>query len=498
MNYSEFVKGPKTILISPAGYGKTFTIVECLKHTEGKQLVLTHTHAGVASIKEKIREAGISPSTYCIQTISSFAQKFVHAFCKKVDIPSQDHAREYHAYIIEKAATVFSSLLVRRVIASSYTGLFVDEYQDCSQAQHKLIQILSEVVPTHILGDPLQGIFDFNGPSVDMENDLPGFVKFPDLAIPQRWYREGNNKELGDILKGYRELLLKKSPIVLAAKNDIGFHVIEVNEPDMLDSKSIYRTKLDSIIMNRNNLPDLDSLLIMVPEYEETRNGQKINKGNISERAKIKDRIDYAKKLNLLEAIDDRLFYSLAKDADDLILSINKARKKHKKIKEEILDKLFPTSKLNEWFNNTGLIAKKKPADKVISDKISTLLDAFITAPSARHLYTIVVMFRKELKLKYKRDEVGRSFVTSLNQSHLNNTSVYEEVKEHRNLIRRTGRKVHGKCIGTTLLTKGLEFDTVVLLDAHRFDSPNHLYVALTRCCKRLIIFTSSKTLSPY
>ena len=52
MDYQAFVDSDKSLLVAPAGYGKTFTIVECLKHTTGKQLILTHTHAGIAAIKE--------------------------------------------------------------------------------------------------------------------------------------------------------------------------------------------------------------------------------------------------------------------------------------------------------------------------------------------------------------------------------------------------------------------------------------------------------------
>lgn len=498
MDYSAFVNGAKTKLVSPAGYGKTFTIVQCLKHTVGKQLILTHTHAGVGSIKEKIREAGIAPASYTIETISSFVQQFIHAFYNPIDIPPQEKSKEYHQFIIDKAAIVFSASLTQKVVASSYKGLFVDEYQDCSQEQHKVIQILSQILPTHIVGDPLQSIFDFNGTPVNMDTDLIGFEKFPDLDVPQRWYKEGNSKRLGDILKEFRELLLEKKTIELIADNAAGFHIVKVLETDIMNAKSDYRTKLDSIITNKKNIQGMDSLLIIVPEYEITKNGKPLKKGSVSERAKLKDRIDYAKCLTLLEAIDDKSFYSIAKDADELIAGIHKARKKYKKIKEEILDKLFPAGKVNEWFNNEGLKTKKTVADKVKCDKIRMLLDAFILTPSAQCLYNLVVSLRKEFKIKYKREELGRTFTVGLKQSYLNNISVYQAVKDNRNLIRRTGRKVHGKCIGTTLLTKGLEFDTVVLLDTHRFASPEHLYVALTRCCKRLIIFTESFTLSPY
>ena len=498
MNYNAFVNGPKTKLVSPAGYGKTFTIVECLKHTNGKQLILTHTHAGVGSIKEKVREVGIAPSLYTIETISSFVQQFIHAFCNSLDIPPQEKSKEYHQYLFEKAPILFSSPLIQRVIVSSFTGLFIDEYQDCSREQHKVIMILSQVLQTRIVGDPLQSIFDFNGTSVNMNTDLNDFEKFPDLDIPQRWYKEGNNKQLGDILKNYRELLIAKQKIELIKNDSAGFHVIKISETDIMDAQSEYRKKLDSIITNKRKIEGMDSLLILVPEYECIKNGKTFKKGGVSERAKLKDKVDYTKCLTLLEAIDDKSFYAIAKDCDDLILKIQKARKKYKKIKEDILEKLFPATKISEWFNSEGLKSKKAVADKKQSDKIGLLLDSFILTPSAGHLFNILFLFRNEFKIKYKREELGCTIVTGLMQSRLTNRSVYEAVKEGRNMLRRTGRKVHGKCIGTTLLTKGLEFDTVVLLDAHRFDSPEHLYVALTRCCKRLIIFTENTLLSPY
>jgi len=71
-------------------------------------------------------------------------------------------------------------------------------------------------------------------------------------------------------------------------------------------------------------------------------------------------------------------------------------------------------------------------------------------------------------------------------------------MKNIRNAKRRMGRKIKGKCIGTTLLIKGLEFDAVAILNAHKFSDPKNLYVALTRASRRLIVFTNNKVLSPY
>ncbi len=67
MDYKAFISGNKTALISPAGYGKTHSIAECLYVADGKQLVLTHTHAGVSSLKEKIKSRGIESSKYALE-----------------------------------------------------------------------------------------------------------------------------------------------------------------------------------------------------------------------------------------------------------------------------------------------------------------------------------------------------------------------------------------------------------------------------------------------
>lgn len=495
MDYGAFVGGRKTMLVAPAGYGKTHTIAECLKHTDGKQLILTHTHAGVASIKDKIKKSDIEPATYRIETISSFAQKYSHAFYTGEDMPDQE-AKEYHAFVIQKVKEIFTSPAVKKVITASYAGLFVDEYQDCTKDQHAMISALSDILPTHILGDPMQGIFDFNGDAVDFGTDLDEFDIFPELPIPHRWYREGNNSGLGDILKGYRGQLKNNQPIVLTSDAESGLHVVTVQSDDILNAQSKYRRCLNKLIQNPNNKPEYESLLIIVPEYEEIKNnGTSIPKGGIKHRAQIRTQIDYSKSLRLLEAIDDKSFYAIAKKADGLIDGIERARNKTIRIKKDALDTLFNKVDLDTWFNDNGLKNKQNANDKNKVCNIQIKIDKFMNTPTADNLNEVILEAKNGLKLKHKRDEIMSSFLRALKEAGQSNISVYEAMKKNRNTIRRSGRKVHGKCIGTTLLTKGLEFDTVAILDAHRFECPKHLYVALTRCCKKLIIFTEQTIL---
>jgi superfamily I DNA/RNA helicase len=197
-NYSKlcqgFVTNPKSMIIAPAGHGKTHTIAECMEFTKGNQLILTHTHAGVASLKFKISKLN-STCSCTIETISSFAQKYVNAFYQD-DMPDQDD-KEYFPFIIKEGIKLFGLSPIAKILKANYCGLFVDEYQDCTVLQHDLIMTLSKALPTHILGDPLQGIFGFNDePLIDMGQHLKSFDKTGELTEPWRW--KDSNQELGE------------------------------------------------------------------------------------------------------------------------------------------------------------------------------------------------------------------------------------------------------------------------------------------------------------
>lgn len=514
MDYQSFVDNDKSLLIAPAGYGKTFTIVESIKYTSGKQLILTHTHAGVASIKEKLKKSNVKSDSYCVETISSFFQKYCHAFYVEDDLPKQgikgNSDDEYHSFILDKAGILFASSIIKKVINSSYNGLFVDEYQDCTIKQHTVIMELSKVLPTRILGDPLQGIFEFGEPLVNFDRDLSEFVKFPELTTPFRWYKEGNNKALGDLIKSFREPLLNGDSIDVKMKAQSGFYVIQIKDDDMNDPKSLYREKLIGLISNKKTNPDFDNLLIIMPEYTEVVNGNSIKRGGASARASILSKVDYSHSITPIEAIDEKTFYKLASDIDGCISSLKSSRKPIKKI-YDIFCKLFSKSSpkrsknvgLNDWFsiprksiNKDYGIKNKRGKDKISAENFVKHIDNFTKNSNAMNMYKLFIFIKNELKLKTtRRKELLYSILKSLKESSLDNSSVYTAMVAHKNIIRRVGRKVDGKCIGTTLLTKGLEFDTVAILDAHKFECPKHLYVALTRCCKNLVIFTASESL---
>lgn len=471
MDYAAFVSRPKSIVVAPAGYGKTHAIAECLKYTNGKQLILTHTHAGVASLKDKIQRQGIKNNQYCVETIDSFAQKYVVAFYCGNDMPEQDNRDVYFPFIIEKAKCLFEITPIRDVIKATYSGLFVDEYQDCTIMRHDLVKALACILPTRILGDHLQGIFGFKGEAlVDFDKDLDDFDKFPDLAMPWRWEKE--NPDLGKSLKEIRGLLEKRENVDLNLYES-HIEILQIEEKDIYAAGSNYNKKIWDL-SNENNV------LIVHPDST-----------NLNVRKDFLIRFNNA--FVLVEAIDNKDFYKFSRRFDNINVS-----NAYTVIYDLIPDLFNGTTSRDKWFNKNEAKRKTSESDRDVIKPICEDIEKIKQKPSLSVISGMLKKIRNLPDVKCYRKELFSDLCRALEQAEHKGISVYEAMKEIRNIKRRMGRKVGGKCIGTTLLTKGLEFDTVAILDAHRFKCPRNFYVAITRACRRLIIFTNKRNLSPY
>lgn len=498
MTLIDYINATKSLMIAAAGHGKTHAIAECIQLCSlGKpQLILTHTHAGIASIKTKLTEMNVDNKKYHVETITSFVQRYVLAFCRKDDLPEPSE-KEYFDAVLQKGAKLFENKHVLDVVSLTYDGLFVDEYQDCTIGQHVILMKIGEVLPIHLFGDELQGIFGFAGRLVDFNLDLDGFERFDLLKKPWRWYKEGNCQELGNRILKWREILESENKqFALATDRDAGIEVC-ITASEALSYDNAYFVALRKIIQKY----DCESLLILFPSYKEEKWTQKgkveLFRGRISDRIKIKDYIDFSNRFLLAEAIDDRSFYANAKSIDELIKNIKRARKKEKNI-YDLLDGLsFNKTDLDMWFdrNHDCRLINKRGEGKSKSEELASIYQDFIERPSKSLILKMMTFFMKDAGIKPKRYEVVSSLVSCLKNFPDEDISVYDSMKEIRNAVRRGGRKIHGRCIGTTLLTKGLEFDTVIVLDAHRFEDSKNFYVAISRACKNLIILSKKQTL---
>lgn len=481
--YSEFLKTPRALLIAPAGHGKTHAIAECVKACPDgqKQLVLTHTHAGIASLKRKFHDLKIESSKYEVQTLTGFAQRIVAAFYGLSKLSYKQNDNKYFTEISQRCLSLISTSSLQSVLKISYQGLFVDEYQDCNISQHQIVLKLSEVMPTRILGDPLQQIFDFVDTPVNFDKDLNDFTRFELLDKPWRWMVDGNCEELGKKISTIRtQLLTNRIHFFLREDNSANYHIRKMS----LDM--VHLTNLQSFFSQLKG----DSILIIVPMYKDMRTNS--FQGSISDRAQLRLRLGLNHLgYSLLEAIDDKDFYKVSVKCDELIKHIQQRTNRYSEIEHLLLDLCLNKTAINEWLQNNRIV-NKRGENKDLSSKLQCLCDDFITEASIEKLKAIIDFFCGDLKFKSKRPELLSSIRTCLKNSMENQCSVYDNMCLLKNKIRMNGRRVEGRYIGTTLLTKGLEFKTVVILGANNFEDKRNFYVAVSRACKELYLISDS------
>jgi hypothetical protein len=174
-------------IVAAAGCGKTEQIARALGFSDSRRLILTHTHAGVDAITKRLKKHQVPSDKYRVDTIAGWCLRFAVAFPNRsgIEAIAPNATAEWDA-VYGAATRLIDSGAVDGVIAASYGGCFVDEYQDCTRLQHEVIQRLANYLPTCIFGDPLQAIFDFRGQQpVSWENDVfPTFSKEAELITP--------------------------------------------------------------------------------------------------------------------------------------------------------------------------------------------------------------------------------------------------------------------------------------------------------------------------
>lgn len=460
----KFMKANRACLIAPAGYGKTHTIIECLKHSTSRQLVLTHTHAGVAALKSKMSAANIPASRYELSTISAIAQRLSLFFTRPDQVLNGGARNTYFfSWTLSRAKALLGCDFLKRVFASSYGGIIVDEYQDCSVAQHELILSMAESLPLHVLGDPMQGIFCFTGqPIVDFEKHLAGFDKY-ELDIPYRW--KDSNPALGDEIALLRTDLQKGTTIDFSK-----FNVIQYEQVPMADCQS----KLSKMCYH---LMKEGTTVIIV-----------------SDSMKRPTRASVARmfggRCSILEAIDDKEFYAQAASVDGLTTSNAMA------VLYVIATSLFPKTGVEVWLNNKGLIRKRSDEDKKAMRHLEASVMKLKEHPSPHCFGACLSSLHDLPNVTLLSHEKYDSLQSAIRLADKGGVSVTNAMIKERDVVRSVGRRIRGFAVGTTLLTKGLEFDNVVVLEmGRRFDLKDaidrrHFYVAISRACKNAFILS--------
>lgn len=465
------LRSPRAFAVAAAGCGKTELLGNVVADPRtGRQLVLTHTHAGIAAIRKRLDQLRVPREKFDVDTIAGWCLRYSAAY------PVISGYRPSAATDADWVATyagaerVCRTELGKRVVSASYNGILIDEYQDCSLRQHALVRALAECVPCRGVGDPLQTVFGFrDDPVVPWDTIQSDFeVLHGALTEPWRWRREGHNSALGDWLVAARGQLESDQRLTISDEAPVTWIP---HAPDG-DTAAAWAAACRRLGASNESIVAI------------------LNRPN---RCKA-----LAQRLGgrwpLVERFDD---------PDLLLLGTKLAAADGPTLVAESV--AFIAARM------TGVGAALRTAVKAIKEgrSISRIKK---NRDQADHLLALASQPTPAKAL---------AWLESILQGHRNGWWLYRHECVHqlrealrhcsgpsfaelpgllvdaRTRARHRGRLTHRRAIGTPLLVKGLQFDHAVLLWEPDHLSVQGLYVGLTRASKSLTIVSRSRTLVP-
>lgn len=458
------------LVIAPAGCGKTQLIANALgEHGHSKPiLVLTHTNSGVAALRNRLENAGVEPSRYRLSTIDGWAIRLISTFPLRSghDPHIIEKERPNYPAIRNSAGALLKSAHVNDVIEASYSRLLVDEYQDCSFRQHAIVYYAAKVLPTCVVGDQVQAIFDFGN------DDLADWNKhvckhFPlagELSYPWRWHN-AEAPDLGHWLLDVRKKLIANESIDLRSAPS------EVTWVQLDGSADDYPKMLRSA---RARPPGNNGSVLIIGESTSPASQQRFASaipGAVTvEAVDLRDLVGFSQRLDVTSP-----------DAVEVVADFA----------ESLMTNVGATD-LVRRVDTLVRGAARRQASSVENAAIALRRD-----PCLQRVRDLLVEINKDAGVRVFRPAILRACMQALELScGLGEVSFAEAAVRIREQSRSTGRKISGRSVGSTLTLKGLEADVAVILDASDLNARN-LYVAMTRGAKRLVICSRKATLNP-
>ena len=469
-NHIDLLAIDRGTVTAPAGCGKTHLIAEALTRQCGGKpiLVLTHTNAGVVALRGRLDRAGVPAKAYRLLTIDGWAMRLISTFptrsAHKAELLHLANPRTDYPNIRAAAAKLLMAGHVNDILAANYARLIVDEYQDCSIRQHAAVGYAAQVLPTCVLGDPMQAIFGFGVDDLAEWDDVCTY--FPlvgELTTPWRWMNVGA-EPLGQWLLNVRDKLLRGQPIDLRTAPD-GVTWVE------LDGSEDHQRRLRAARVHPPG--GQGSVLIIGDSTKPSGHRQFASQtpGAITvEAVDLRDLVAFAQEFDLAapEALE-----LLANFAQSVMRNVGAA---------DLM------RRVQSLVRGTA----RKPPTAVESSALT-----YIHAPSHLAAVDLLVEIGKEGGVSTHRPAVLRACIKALQLCDGNKGLSFHEaairVREQNRLV---GRPLPGRAVGSTLLLKGLEAEVAVILNASALDARN-LYVAMTRGSMSLTVCSHSPVLNP-
>jgi AAA domain len=447
---------------APAGCGKTHLIAQALERYRGTKpiLVLTHTNAGVAALRSRLDKAGVAATVYRLATIDGWAMRLIGRFPDRSEISSDilalTNPKKDYPEIREAAWRLLKAGHIQDVVKATYARLIVDEYQDCSVAQHAIVYYAAGVLPTCVLGDPMQAIFGWQGNALaDWDNHVcKHFPLSGELATPWRW-RNAGTEEFGLWLLEVRQRLKNSTSVDLtSAPEEVTWVHLDGTE-DRVRQLRAARTKA----------PDGEGTVLIIGKSTSPSSQQEFasqTPGAVTvEAVDLRDLVQFARTLSFQspDALE-----KIATFAASVMTNVG----------------------ASDLIRRVGVLERKmerKGASDV--ERVGLRFQAERSPASAVDL---LVEIGKEAGVRTHRPAVLRACIKALHSCDGSEGNTFHDAAVRaREQNRMLGRPLPKRAVGSTLLLKGLEADISVILDASDLDARN-LYVAMTRASKRLIV----------
>lgn len=454
---------------APAGCGKTHLIADTLALHVGPRrvLVLTHTNAGAAALRQRLKKAGVGSAAFRVSTIDGFVMRLVAMFPMRSAIDPHvleigNPGNDYPA-IRGAALGILQAGHLSTALRATYARVIVDEYQDCNLVQHSIVDALAADLPTVVLGDPMQAIFGFAGNRlISWGGDVvPRFPPIGELAKPWRWINAGT-EELGQwLLYARAELQTGRAVDLRAAPT--GLQWVQLDAANLENGRRIAA---------QTRLQDGEQTVLIIGDARNPRGRHQFTSqthGATSvETVDLGDLTSFARRFDLTRA--DALEH-LVNFAGDVMTGVGAA----------------------------AFLGRITTLQSGRARNPATAAEAVALAFSARPELNAALHLLQQLEgqdgARVYRPEMLHCCRTAM-RAVSDARTFLEAVLQTRERNRHHGRPVSRRAVGSTLLLKGLEADVAVILHPERMDACN-LYVALTRGAKRVLVCSESSVMKP-
>lgn len=455
---------------APAGCGKTHLIAQALTRHAGPKpiLVLTHTNAGVAALRARLDKAGVASGTYRLATIDGWCMRLLTLFPKRGGhdpaVLSVTNPKAHYPAIRYAAAVLLRDGHINDVLAATYDRLVVDEYQDCSEVQHAIVAFASQSLRTCVLGDPMQAIFGFQGNEL-ADWDQHVCKHFPiaaELTEPWRWINAGEESFGRYLLDVRRSLIAGQGVDLSAAPPNLSWvH---------LDGSEDHQRRLRA-----GAVAAAEGEKVLIIADSKSPSGQRkfasqIHGAVTVENVDMRDLVTFGEGLDLTSV---GLLQHVVSFASTVMTNTGASN---------LLNRVATLRAGRE----------RRPASPV-----ETLAVQLLETPSYRLAADLLVEIGREHDVHTHRPAILRGALRMLKTcGDCPAVAPAEAAVQERERSRLIGRPLAKRTVGSTLLLKGLEADTAVILDPAEMDR-RHLYVAMTRGARKLIVCSQSANLAP-